>query len=197
MSYVIPAEKLSLAQQERLRAGAERMARLRLAKKLAVTDLAALDLRTPAIIARDADYVTDFVPVATQAGLAGWLSMPLAAIAGMYSLFANNVPAALIPQVPNNQCWVFYGIDVELADAAGETVTYIQFGVGLANNRRGQFDIEGLYGGLSASGYFSQPVVYDPQEFANVQIRARIATGAGARVRLATFIAEPIQQTVI
>jgi hypothetical protein len=197
MSYVIPAEKLSLSQQERLRAGAERMARLRLAHKLAVTEIAALDPKNPAIIARDADYVTDFVPAATAVGLAGWLSMPLVAVAGLYSLFANNVPAALVPQVPNNQCWVFYGISVLLADAAGETVTYIQFGVGLANNRRGQFDTEGLYAGLSTSGYFSQPVVYDPQEYANVQIRARFATGVGARVRLATFIAEPIQQTVI
>ena len=197
MSYIIPAEKLALASQERLRAGAERMARVRLARKLVVPEAQALDLQNPAIIARDEDYVTDFVPVATQAGLAGWLSMPLAVIAGMYAIFANNVPAALTPQVPNNQAWVFYGVEILLADAAGETVTFIQFGVGAANNRRAQFTLEGLYGGLSATGFFSQPVHYDPQETANIQIRARIATGAGARVRLMTLIAEPIQQTVI
>lgn len=197
MSYVIPNEKLSLANQERLRGGAERMARIRLARKLAIPEAQALDSKNPAVIVRDADYVTDFVPVATAAGLAGWLSMPLAAVAGMYSVFANNVPAALTPQVPNNQAWVFYGIEVLLADAAGETVSFIQFGVGQANNRRAQFDIESLYSGLSPAGYFSQPVNYDPQEIANIQIRARVATGAGARVRLATFIAEPIQQTVI
>ena len=197
MSYAILAEKLSLAQQERLRAGADRMARIRLARKLAVPEGKALDLINPAIICRDADYVTDFVPVATQAGLAGWLSMPLAAIAGMYSVFANNVPAALTPTVLNNQAVIFYGVDVLLADAAGETVTYIQFGIGQANNRRAQFDLEGLYGGQNASCYFSQPVYYDPQEIMNVQIRARIATAAGARVRLAAFIAEPTQQSVI
>lgn len=197
MSYIVHSDRLSLSQQETLRAGADRQARIRLAKKLAVPEASALDKQNPAIICRDEDYVTDFVPAATQAGLAGWLSMPLAAIAGMYSIFANNVPAALTPQVPNNQSWVFYGIEVLLADAAGETVTYIQFGVGVANNRRAQFNMESLYEGMSASGYFSQPVFYDPQEVANVQIRARIATGVGARVRLKTLIAEPIQNTVI
>ena len=197
MSYLILSDRVSLAQQERLRAGAERMARIRLATKLSVPQSQALDRENPAIICRDADYVTDFVPVAAIAGLAGWLSMPLAAIAGMYAVFANNVPAALTPQVPNNQVWIFYGIDVLLADAAAETVSFIQFGVGRANNRRAQFNLESLYGGLSASGYFSQPVVYDPMEVANVQIRARIATAVGARVRLATLIAEPIQETVI
>lgn len=197
MSYIVPAEKLSLAQQERYRGAAELMAKKRLARKLAVPESQALDPMNPAIIVRDADYVTDFVPAATSAGLAGWLSMPLLAVAGMYSLFANNVPAALTPQVPNNQAWVFYGVDILGDDAADQTVTFIIFGVGMANNRRAQFDLEALYGGESATGYFSQPVFYDPQEICQVAIRARDATAAGARVRLFTFIAEPIQQTVI
>jgi len=197
MSYVIPAERLSLSQQERLRAGADRQARIRLARKLAIPEAQALDPINPAVICRDEDYVTDFIPAGAGVGLAGWLSMPLAAIAGMYSVFANAAVVALTPQVPNNQAWVFYGVDILLADAAGENITYLQFGVGIANNRRAQFTLEGLYGGLSPSGYFSQPVFYDPQETANIQVRARIATGVGARVRLATFIAEPIQNTVI
>lgn len=197
MSYVIATEKLSLINQEKLRAGAEYMSRKRLAGKLNIPMAKAMDLENPGVIVRDADFVTDFIPVGVQAGLAGWLTMPLAAVAGMYSVFANNVPAALTPQVPNNQAWVFYGIDILLADAAGETVTFLQFGVGAANNRRAQFDLEGLYAVQEASGYFSQPVFYDPQEIANVQIRARVATGVAARVRLSTFIAEPIQNTVI
>ena len=195
MSYVILTEKLSLASQERLRGAAERQVRIRLARKLAVSEASALDPRNPAIIVRDADYVTDFA--LSGAGLAGWLTMPLAAIAGMYSVFASAAVAALTPQVPNNQAWIFYGVDVLLADAAAETLTFLQFGVGAANNRRAQFDLESLYGGQAASGYFSQPVFYDPQETANIQVRARIATGVGARIRLATFIAEPTQQTII
>jgi len=197
MSYCIQAEKISLAQQERLRAGAERMARIRLARKLAVPESQALDTRNPAIIVRDADYINDFVPPGVIAGLAGWLSMPLAVVGNMYSVFANNAAAALTPQVPNNQAWIFFGAEILLADAAGETVSFIQFGVGAANNRRAQFDLEHLYGGMTATGYFSQPVFYDPQETCNIQIRARVATGAGARIRLMTFVAEPIQQTVI
>ncbi|GEM_PF-3357998 len=197
MSYIIQADRIALANQERYRAGAERMARIRLANKLAVPQAQALDTRNPAVIVRDADYVADFVPVATSAGLTGWLSIPLAVAGNFYSIFADNVPAALTPQVPNNQAWVFYGVEVLLATAAAEDVSFIHFGVGHANNRRAQFDIEGVYGGMTAAGYFSQPVYYDPQEICNVQIRARNATGAGARVRLLTFVAEPIQQTVI
>jgi len=197
MSYIIPREACPLAQQERLRAGAEIQVRKRLANKLGVSRAAALDVQNPAIIVRDEDYVTDFIPVATQAGLAGWLTMPLAAIAGMYAVFADNVPAAQTPQVPNNQAWVFYGVEIFLADWAAENVTFLQFGVGNANNRRAQFELEKLYSGPSSAGYFSQPVCYDPQEIANIQVRARLATAAGARMRLMTFIAEPIQTTVI
>ena len=197
MSYIIPSDNLSLIDQARLRGEADKMARTRLAKKLAVPVESALNPVSPAIICRDEDYVTDFVPAATSAGLAGWLSMPLAAVAGMYSIFANNVPAALTPQVQNNMAVVFYGAEALLGDAAGETVAFIQFCVGQANNRRAQFNLECLYAAQSASGFFSQPVYYDPQEIMNVQIRARVATGVGARIRLKTFIAEPVQQTVI
>jgi hypothetical protein len=173
------------------------MARKRLAKKLAIPEAQALDPVNPALIVRDADYVVDFIPAANSVGLAGWLSVPLAAVAGLYSLFATNLGVPLFPVVPNNQAWIFYGIDVLLNDAALESVSHIRFGVGAAANRRAQFDVECLYAGQTASGYFSQPVYYDPQETVTVLIRARVATGAGARVRLATLIAEPIQQTVI
>lgn len=197
MSYAILAERLSLSEQGRLRGAAERQARLRLAKKLAIDPMAAVDDKNPAIIARDADYVVDFVPAATSVGLPGWRTMPLAVAGTLYSVFANNVPAALTPQVPNNQSWVFYGLDILGNDAAVHSVSFIQFGIGSAANRRAQFDLDGLYGGLAVSGYFSQPVVYDPQEIATVMVRCDVPTGVGGRIRLMTLIAEPIQQTVI
>lgn len=197
MSYLISADRLSLAKQESYRAGADRMAKERLAKKLAIPLASAMDPVNPAVICRDADYPTDFVPAATRAGLVGWLSMPLAAVAGVYSLFADNVPAALTPIVPNNQAWTFYGVQIFLNDLAVESVTQITFGVGTAANRRAQFDLETLYGGLTGVAYFSQPVYYDPQETATVNLRARVATAVGCRLALLTFIAEPIQQTVI
>lgn len=176
---------------------AEQEVRKRLADKQAIPHTQALDKVNPAVIARDADYPNDFIPAATRVGLAGWQSMPLAAVAGVYSVFADNVPAAQTPVVPNNQCWIFYGVTVLLNDAALETLTQIRFSVGAAANRRAQFDLEIIYGGLTASGYFSQPVFYDPQETATVQVVARVATTVAARVQLLTFIAEPIQTTVI
>jgi hypothetical protein len=197
MSYIINLERLSLSKQETYRQQADKMVRTRLAQKLAIPIHSALDLENPALIVREADYVADFIPAATAAGLSGWFSMPMVAVAGVYSLIADNVPAAQTPTVPNNQAWVFYGATILPPDAGVQSVQQLRFGVGAAANRRAQFDLEVLYGGWTFSGYFSQPVWYDPQEIATIQVVARVPTAIGARVHLFTYVAEPIQTTVI
>lgn len=194
MSYLIPTEEIALANQERLRqaatkAGMERALELKLASVGPIE-------RYSGLVARDADYVTDFVPVATSAGLAGWLSMPLAAIGILYSIFANNVPAALTPQVPNNQVVVFYKVSV-LTLAGPDPVSMLFFRTGVGANLKAQFDLEALYGKMVSDGYFTKPVVYDPMEIITSQVEARVAIGVGCRVRLGTLIIEPIQVTLV
>lgn len=183
MSYIIPTGELSYSDQAGMRMQAVENGKRALKARANVVNP----------VDRDADYPVDFVPVATRAGLAGWLTMPLVAPAVNYSVFADNVPAALTPQVPNNNVWVFYGCEILTLN---DPVTQLFFATGTAANRKAQFDLEKLYTKLETSGYFTQPVVYDPQEIVTALVRARLATGVGCRFVLFTIIIEPLQVSV-
>lgn len=188
MSYLIPIKNLSLAEQERRRMQAVMSGRQAMVDHRIVTG------GDPAkvVVDRDADYPFDFVPAATRAGLSGWLTQPLLAAATNYSLFADNTGAALTPQVPNNNVWVFYGVHVLTLN---DPITQLFFATGVSAIRKAAFDLEKLYDQETCDGYFTQPVVYGPQEIVTVQVRSRIATGVGCRVVLDTLIFEPIQTT--
>lgn len=196
MSYLIQTDEISLSAQERMRQaavikGKERALELKLATP-------GQPDRFSSVVARDADYVTDFVPVATSAGIAGWLSMPLVAVGALYSVFADNVPAALTPAVPNNQVVVFYKVAIlATPGVVVDPVSMLFFRTGAAANMKAQFDLETLYSKLSADGYFTKPVVYDPIEIITAQVECRVATAAACRVKLGCLIIEPIQVTLV
>lgn len=186
MSFIVATERISLAEQKSYRAGAIQ------AGVRAMTNRAIVSSNQA--VARDPDYNVDFIPAATNAGLSGWLTMPLAAVGTNYSIFANNVPAALIPIVPNNQVWVFYGIHIL---TLGQPIDKLFFFAGQAGNRKAQFDLEKLYSCLTTEGLFDIPIVYYPQDYVSAQVQARLATGVGCRVVLDTLIFEPLQNSVI
>ena len=190
MSYLIPTEEISLAEQYRLRKGA--------IDKGVARAVDSFKQAPGNITFRDANYITDFIPAATAAGIYGWLSQPFLAIAGVYSVFADNALAAITPTCPTNQVWVFYKVSV-LTLAGPDPVAMLQFRKGAAANLLAQFDMEAIYGKTVGDGYFSQPVTYENPEIATVNAVARVALGAGAgcRIRLGTFIIEPIQNTTI
>ena len=186
MSFIVATERISLAEQKAYRAGAINAGKMAMVNQKIVA--------AGQVVARDPDYVIDFVPAATQAGLTGWLTMPLAVVGTNYSVFANNVPAALVPQVPNNQVWVFYGIHIL---TLGQPVDKLFMFIGQAANRKAQFDLEKLYSCLTTEGLFDIPVVYYPQDYVTIQVQARVATGVACRVVLDTLIFEPLQNSVI
>jgi len=185
-SYLIPRSAVALSEQTRMRALARDKAKELLAKKL-VMGVEALTARAP-------NYPVDFLTAAQRVPVAGfpmsgWMTQPLAAPAVNYSMFADNTGAAAVPQVPTTQAWVFYGIHVLTLN---DPVTQLFFLAGAAGQDRwAQFDLETLYDCLETQAYFSEPVVYGPQEFCTIQVTARLATGAGCRVVLDTFIVEP------
>lgn len=186
MSYLIT--EMSVAEQYRMRKTAIDLGRARARDLWKMAD--------SNIAERDADYVTDFIPVATAAGLAGWLSMPLVAVGAWYSLFADNVPAIVVPVVPTNQVWVFYKVSI-LTVAGPDPVSGLQFRIGAAANLKAHFDLEAIYGKMESDAYFSAPLTFENPDVATVQVEARVATGLGCRVRLGTFIIEPLQATVV
>jgi hypothetical protein len=188
MSYCLNGTDLSIDKKEFLRTQAISLGRDRAMKAWNVKDKDLDD--------RHANYMTDFIPAATVAGLAGWLTMPFAAVAGVYSVFANNAPAAITPTCPTNQIWVFYGVNVL---TLGDPATVLQFRRGAAGNLAAQFDLEELYGQETLEGYFNFPVVYENPDIATVNVTSRIILGAavGCRVRLMTFIIERAQNTLM
>ncbi len=186
MSYIIPIDDMAFQVSAGLRASYVEIGKAELAKKLAMSP--------SQIYERPPDYPNDFVPAATRAGLAGWLTMPLAAVATAYSVFADNVPAALTPQVPQSTAWVFWGIHILTLN---DPITQLFFGIGNANNRKAQFDLEPLYSKMTTHGYFNEPVVFYPNDIVNCTVRARAVTNVACRVVLDAFVFETAQTSLV
>jgi len=200
MGYIVQTDEVALALQEKYRADAQK-AGFEHALALSISSPGKPDAekrwngRYSNMKARAFDYVNDIVlptsGAALALGLAGWLTMPLAAIGAPYSVFANNTPAAIIPQVTNTQVWVFYKYCIPYATTF--PVTYLIFTAGQQGQfRKDEFDLEPTYAKLSTDGFFSEPVVYDKAEFCGATVRARIVSPAIAFV-LQGWVIEPRQ----
>lgn len=188
MSYIIPTGELSLASQVKMRVIAEDAGKQMLYNRKIVAPPTGPQETAEA---RDADYAVDFTPVATRV-TTGWLTMPLAVVGNRYSVFADIGPAALTPQVPNNACWVFYGVTIiDITQGIDE----MYFAVGNGPTPKANFDLEKLYSKMETDGFFSIPVVFVPQDIVTCTVKARLATGVGFRVALKTLIVEPLQVT--
>ena len=195
MSYLIPIASMSLAEQERRRRDAVIAGQQALIDAAVVKDMPG----RKNIVDRDPDYGPDFIPVLVRPAavgfpMSGWMTEPLLLPNGIYNIFAGNNGVAVVPQVPNNQVWVFYGVHVLTLVPAGP-VTQLYFAIGTSAIRKAAFDLQKMYDKLETSAYFTQPVVYTPQDIATITVKARIATGVGCEVVLDTIIFEPIQNT--
>lgn len=188
MSYMIPGSEMSMAEKQKRRASAVFSGGKALYDKKIVPN-------PNMVVDRDMDYVTDLCAGVAVVGLAGWLSLPLAAVATQYSLIASSVPAAVIPQVPNNTVWVFYG--AHLLDV-GQNVSRLYFWGGRTGNiPLAEYDLEKLYSKLEWDGYFTDTIVYYPQDFLNITVLSRVATGVGSRIVLDALVLEPNQTTIV
>ena len=200
MGYIVQTDEVALAMQEKYRADAQKEGfEHALALSIAPLGLADPNKRWNGkysnLKARAFDYVNDVVlptsGAALAAGLAGWLTMPLAVVGNPYSVFANNTPAAINPQVPNTQVWVFYKYCIPYAITW--PVSYLIMTSGQQGQfRKDEFDLEPAYAKLSTDGFFSEPVVYDKAEFCGATVRARIVSPAIAFV-LQGWVIEPRQ----
>jgi hypothetical protein len=190
VGYILQTDEVSLANQEKYRgdaikAGYERALALSIATPGAANPNEPYNGRYSNLKARAFDYPNDFiVPTAGAAaalGLAGWLTMPLVAVGVAYSIFATVAAVAVVPQVPNNQVWVFYKYCIPYA--INWPVTYLLFASGNAGQyRKDEFDLEPAYAKLSTDGFFNEPVIYDKTEFCTATVRARVISPAFAFV---------------
>lgn len=115
----------------------------------------------------------------------------LAAVGVAYSCFQ----AVVSPQLLVNRLVVIWGVSVEVAPSP---VSYLIFRKGgVAGNVEAIFDFQSQNTRLTNDAFFSEAVVFDPQEVFAVQVVARIATAAAARIHLHNFVFGPAGQTIL
>jgi len=130
---------------------------------------------------------TDFV---AATALDEMVTAPLAVIGTAYSCFQ----AIAAPQLIINRLTVFYGISI---NAAPDPVSYLLFRTGGAlGNVIAMFDLQGQDTRLQYDAFFSEPVVYDPQQVFAVQVLCKIVAAA-TRVHLHNFTFGPTGQTIL
>jgi len=132
---------------------------------------------------------TDFVAFTA---LDTMVTAPLVAVGLPYSCF-QGVPQ---PQLLINRLVVFYGVSVNTVPLP---VSWLIFRTGGAlGNVEAMFDLQTQETRLEFDAYFSEPIVYDPQEVFAVQVLASIAIApAVAQVHLHNFLFGPAGQTVL
>lgn len=135
--------------------------------------------------------VREFQPILDAgAALDQWNTAALAVVGTAYSMFQ----AIAAPALAANKVVVFYRVGIETAPSPVSRVIFRSGGA--AGNILALFDLEQLVHALSTEGYFSEPVVIDPNTTFAVQVLARIATGVLARVQLGNFVVEPAGQVI-
>ena len=131
---------------------------------------------------------TDFV-VATA--LDTMVTAALAAVGIAYSCFQ----AVAAPQLLINRLVVFYGVSINTAPLP---VSWLLFRTGGAlGNVEAMFDLQTQETRLEFDAYFSEPIVFDPQQVFAAQVLASIALAAPAQVHLHNFLFGPAGQTVL
>ena len=179
MSYIIPKGEITLTDMKKFRHDAEDAAIDR-----------AVDLKVAP--SREQLSVRGFENV-LDAGTATeqWNTAPLLLINTPYSIFTLAVPA---PTLPANRLAVFYKVGIETVPVPVSLLTFRTGG--FVGNIIAEFDLEQIINSLEMEGFFSQPVVIDPQTLFSIQVTSRIATLVFARVQLGGLIVEPVGQRI-
>jgi len=129
--------------------------------------------------------------LAVATALDEWSTAALAAVGAVYSCFQ----AVAAPQMLINRLLVIWGVSIETVPIP---VSYLIFRKGgAAGNVEAMFDLQPQNTRLSYDCFFSEPVVFDPQEVFAVQAVCRIATTVAARVHLHNFLFGPAGQTIL
>jgi len=196
MSYAIPTTELTLAdirmfKQSALDAGVLVAARRGIGDSL-------YDAATNPkgnLIARAGFPFTDF----GNGGL-GWVAEnytnPVIAAAGWGSVFSGGALPANAPQLANNKVAIFYKF---ANTSAIPLISAIRFRIGnQGSSTKASFYLQlETEAKLEPDVYFSEPVVYEPQDFIYIEAQYTAAVAAGGQtIPFGTFIIERLGPTV-
>jgi hypothetical protein len=178
MSYLIPADQLTLSDIKGFKQSAQAAAFARVQAKMGM--------------AVNEQQLRQWLNMldAAPAPLEQWNTAALAVIGTPYSVFQNQATVTL----PANKLAVFWGVSIETIPLP---VSRLQFRSGAAaGNLLADYDLEPLADAQNVVGFFNQAVVMDPQFTFACNVICRIATGAVGRVKLLNYVFEPIGQTI-
>ena len=207
LNYLLPIGSMSLSDQKRYRmmavaAGIERASQKAIGNIAdevpGVANVADRNARVNAILkyleagnVPASIDIREFQPLLDGgAGVDAWVSAVIAAVGGVYAVLAG----VAAPVMAANRLGVIYKVGIETAPSPVSRLT-IRSG-GAAGNIVGVFDLEQLVNRLETEGFFSEPVVIDPNITYAMQVTGRIATAALARVQLGFLIFEQAGQTI-
>ena len=114
----------------------------------------------------------------------------LAAVGAAYSCFQ----AVGAPQLLVGKLVVFYGCSIETAPIPASYLIFRRGGV--VGNIQAIFDLQTQDTRLAFDTFFSEPVIFDPNDIFAAQVLCKIATGAAARVHLHNFLFEKSGDTI-
>lgn len=177
-SYVIPVRELTLSEKTSTRSLAIAAGVQRALAKAIVGDPSEL-------VIRNFENILD-----AGTALEQWNTAALTVVGTAYTCFQ----AVAAPILAVNKLAVFYKVGVETIPCPVSLLTFRTGGA--AGNIIAEFDLEQLVNGDEIEGYFSAPVIIDPNTVFAIQATARIATGALARVTLGALIFEPKGQRI-
>jgi len=185
MSYVIPTPELSVAKLEFYRNEA---------KKAALKRAQDLKLATSMdeLVFREANPGTDL----SQPAGSGYTNETYLTGAAAINTWTSVYDTAGVARLGNRQIAVFYKVFVVNANPA---TTAVRFRLGLTGaTTLGWFFVEQVINtALVPEAWFSEPVVYNPDQFMFIEFYPMAAVpAAGERLGFGCFIAEPIGESI-
>lgn len=178
MSYIVPKDDTTITDRKAFRQAAREAGLARAVEKLGMS--------------RDEFCVRQLLNIVDAgSALEQWNTPLLAAPIGTaYSVFQAAAPVTLA----NNKVAVFYGIAIETAPVPVARLIFRLGGV--LGNVIAEFDLEQIVNADTVEGYFNEPICIDPTTIFDIQVTARVATGAIARIQLMNFLIEPVGQII-
>lgn len=181
---IIPQEELTLTDKKT-------HCNLALEKGIERAEAKAIGVRGE-LVHRHAEVDVDFGTTPTF-----WQTQTLGVVPGPFTVFAGVAGAALVPRLANNQVAVFYKVIIL---STPNPFAMLHFGLGptaaAPTTTKAHVDLEQLEGYLTAIGFLSEPITYDPQEWVNICVENKINTGAQEALVLSCYIIEPVGQVI-
>lgn len=173
-TYLIPTDQMTLTEQRNMRdaAAAAALERAVTGVKIAGSE-SEMDVR----------HLENIFDIG--AAVEEYRTAALAVVGTAYTCFQ----AVVLPATPARSIYVFYAVGIATVPRPVGLLTF-RIG-GVLGNIIGEFDLSQLDNAWVPEGYFSRPIVIDPNQNFAVQVTCTIATGVFALVPLGCFVIEP------